>query len=312
MKNIKVIAVTAACAMLMGGCASSGKTAMKIGDEKITDKEIEMFATEFLGGGDYVDYAVDYIESAYLNKEVAQKWGLNLTEEEEKEVKKNLIQLRSNFGTKSDFDAMLKKYGVKEDFLYDMLSESLYEGKISGAIELPTTTDEDTKEYFKENYLRAKHVLLTTSNMATGEEYNKEEILEKANQVLASAQEGADFDALISEYNEDPGMASNPNGYIFTDGDMVSEFEEMTKSLGMGEIGMCETDYGYHIILRLPLDETPELFDEFYEDNKTTVASKLDSSLKEDALYEKAEEYKIEVVKNEDVIANITVADEEE
>lgn len=311
MKNIKVIAVTAACVMLMGGCASSGKTAMKIGDEKITDKEIEMFATEFLGGGDYIDTAVEYIKSAYLNMEVAEAWGLSLTEEEEKTVKSNLISVRSNFGSKSDFDKMLKEYGVKEDFISNMLKESLYEGKISGAVDIPAATDEETKEFFKENFLRAKHILLTTSDMATGEEYNKEEILEKANQVLAMAQEGADFDGLIAEYNEDPGMASNSNGYIFTDGQMVSEFEEMTKSLEMGGIGMCETDYGYHIILRLPLDETPELFEEFYNNNKSAVAEAISASRKEEALNKKAEEYGIEVVENKDVIAGISVEKED-
>ncbi len=63
---------------------------------------------------------------------------------------------------------------------------------------------------------------------------------------------GEDFDALIKEYNEDPGMNQIKND-LFTDGEMVSEFEDATKSIEPGEITMCKSDYGYHIIKRLPI-----------------------------------------------------------
>lgn len=61
------------------------------------------------------------------------------------------------------------------------------------------------------------------------------------------------FDQLMATYNTDPGMTSNPNGYLFTDGDMVAEFENAVKAL---DIGSCSSEpvqsqYGWHIILRL-------------------------------------------------------------
>lgn len=310
MKNIKTIAAIAACAMLMGGCASSGKVAMKIGDEKITDKEIAFFASELLGGGsdfdNAKDAAVEMIESAYLTMEVAEAWGLKLTEEEEKEVKSSLISIRSQFGSKSGFDKVLKTYGVDEDFIFNLLKESIYAEKINNAIEITQETEEEAQAFFKDNYLRAKHVLLTTNNMATGEEYNKEEILAKANDVLARAQAGEDFDALIAEFNEDPGMASNPDGYVFGANEMVKEFEDTTRSLEPGKIAMCETDYGYHIILRLALDETPEKFTEFYEANKSAVSTALKESKQDAALQEKANEYGIAVEINDEVVEGLT------
>lgn len=61
------------------------------------------------------------------------------------------------------------------------------------------------------------------------------------------------FDGLLAQYGTDPGMTSNPNGYLFTDGDMVSEFENAVKAMppnGFNNVPV-KSDFGYHIILRL-------------------------------------------------------------
>ena len=61
--------------------------------------------------------------------------------------------------------------------------------------------------------------------MTTGADLDEDKLAEaekKANEILERAKNGEDFDALIKEYNEDPGMESNQDGYFFTDGEMVS------------------------------------------------------------------------------------------
>ena len=51
-------------------------------------------------------------------------------------------------------------------------------------------------------------------------------------------------------------METNPNGYVFTYGEMVEEFEEAAFALEVGEISEpVKTSHGYHIIKKLPLDE---------------------------------------------------------
>ena len=75
---------------------------------------------------------------------------------------------------------------------------------------------------------------------------------------------------------------------------------------------MCETDYGYHIILRLALDETPEKFAEFYADEKTSVTKALKESKQDSALLAKADEYGIKVEINDSVVADLKAPDTSE
>ena len=81
------------------------------------------------------------------------------------------------------------------------------------------------------------------------------EILPAAQEVLAKAQAGEDFDALIVTYGEDSGMIAEPaktQGYLICDGLTlyVPEFQEAAMALAnVGDISeLVKTDYGYHIL----------------------------------------------------------------
>ena len=129
---------------------------------------------------------------------------------------------------------------------------------------------------------------------------------ERANDLLARAQSGEDFDALIAEYSTDPGSESNPDGYIFTDGDMVQEFEDCVKSLQPGEFGICQSDYGYHVIQRLPFSATEANFETWFTDNRSSVESAYESAQREQKLEELCQQYNITVTVNDDVITGLT------
>ena len=80
---------------------------------------------------------------------------------------------------------------------------------------------------------------------------------------------GEDFDTLMAEYGEDPGMQTNPEGYTFAANMMVQEFEDATRELEIGEIsGLVETVHGIHIILRIEPNPEDELFGPFEEDEE--------------------------------------------
>jgi foldase protein PrsA len=77
-------------------------------------------------------------------------------------------------------------------------------------------------------------------------------IQDKAEDVLAKARAGEDFDKLVIKYGEDPGMESEEykDGYsMLRDSGMMEEFLEASFQLQEGEISdLVATDYGYHII----------------------------------------------------------------
>ncbi len=109
---------------------------------------------------------------------------------------------------------------------------------------------------FEDKFLRCKHVLLN-------EEAGSSEREALANEITEKARNNADFDDLIAQYNEDPGMSANPDGYVFTEGTMVDEFYQGTKALEMNGISdPVRSSFGWHIIQRLPID------DEIYEAHK--------------------------------------------
>ncbi|MCD8322095.1 MAG: peptidylprolyl isomerase [Oscillospiraceae bacterium] len=127
-------------------------------------------------------------------------------------------------------------------------------------------TDEEVAAYAEENGLMAaKHILLLTIDTDTGEALTDEEIAEKEATIqelydqLIAVEDQEEmltlFDELTAEYTEDTGYVYYPDGYIFTDGEMVEEFEDAVEALEEYQLsGIVESSYGYHIILRIPID----------------------------------------------------------
>ena len=142
--------------------------------------------------------------------------------------------------------------------LYSQLQE-LYYGEDSGHY----PTDAEVNAYLEESgQYRAKHILLATIDLATREPLDEETIAEKkstADNLLAQLRAAEDpialFDQLMNEYSEDTGLATNPDGYTTSKGMMVAPFENAALALQNGEISdIVESDFGYHIILRLPMN----------------------------------------------------------
>ncbi len=105
----------------------------------------------------------------------------------------------------------------------------------------------------------AAHILITYKDSADrppGVTRTREEAKELAYRVAALArQPGADFEALARKYSDDP-QAQKSGGYIgiFREGTLTLPFEQQVFALQVGEVSnVVETDYGFHIIMRLPV-----------------------------------------------------------
>ena len=151
------------------------------------------------------------------------------------------------------------RYYSESVALYSALFQELY-----GAEGEKLTDEEVIAALEEEGYLSAGHILFMTIDPSTGKELEESVIaekLEKAEAVVEELRAIKDPDEMLKrfaelkeQYCEDSGKQTYPDGYTFTTGTMVKEFEETVKALGEYEISdPVKTSYGYHVIVRLPL-----------------------------------------------------------
>jgi len=70
-------------------------------------------------------------------------------------------------------------------------------------------------------------------------------------ELMAQIAAGGDFDALMRATSEDTGLKSNPDGYeVSPDAGLVLEFRQLGLRLEVGETGVVETDFGFHVMKR--------------------------------------------------------------
>ena len=212
-----------------------------------------------------------------LVPEKAKELGYDLTADQIAEFESYTAETIVAMGGEEEFNESLRMLGLDRDTYLAINRSPYYYQQVLNGMFADRPTDEDVKTYIEENdILSAKHILLLTMDMSTRQPLADDVIAQKkatAEDILKQLQESndlaTDFDALMNQYSEDSGLATNPDGYVFTAGEMVSEFENGTRALEYGQIsGLVESPYGYHIILRQDPD-TPSL----REDCLTALAS---------------------------------------
>ena len=193
----------------------------------------------------------------------ARELGLEMTQEQVDELEAELDQVREGLGGQEALEDELRKIGLDYDTYYTINATYYYYERLCDNLYPEMPSDEEL------DILGAKHILLMTVDPSTKEALDEETIAEKkatAEALLSQlrAAEGeaqlALFDELMNEYSEDTGLAANPDGYLFTAGTMVSAFEDTTRALEFGQISdVVESEWGYHIILRLDPVEHPDI-----------------------------------------------------
>lgn len=305
MRKMGLAAVLTTAAILLSSCGSS-KVALQVGDTKVTTADLSVFLASTAESGQFEaskKQFVEEFETMLKCEALAPALGVELTEEDNNQVSKMKASYAQQAGGLKTYKKYLSKIGSSMDFLENILTASMYQSAVYEKIQADLTepTDDEIKAYFTDNYYRAKHILISTQG-----DLSEEDAKAKADELLEQAKGGADFDALIAENSEDPGSSSNPDGYIFTDGDMVTEFEECVKSLSDGEFGICKSTYGYHVIQRLPFSQNEAKFSEWLEANKATVSAAIKQNKTDEKIESLLAENNITVTVNEDVLEAYT------
>lgn len=192
--------------------------------------------------------AYEEMATKQLLAELAEKNGVTLTDEEVKQGRDSIDEFEKSNGK----DALLSNIAAiglssEEDYLELYKTVMLNQKIQTDYAANPDKYIEDgvnLEDYLSDSRVSVKHVLIKNTDSKFSDPKAT------ADEVLKKAKSGEDFDALMKEYNEDPGETES--GYTFGKGEMVKEFENAAFALKYNEISdIVETQYGYHIIKRI-------------------------------------------------------------
>lgn len=234
-------------------------------------------------GGTVAGYADQLLQdsitmtaSYIIMEQKALEEGCPLTDEQLAQIQ---AELTANGQETYDNQKLL--FGLTDETMEFIFSVTYYYDNLLQALTQAPTPDE------LNNYVyQAKHILLLTVDMegtptlqADGSyaypSLDEDTIAQQralADDLLAQLRASDDpatlFDQLMNEYSQDTGLATNPDGYTTTVGQMVPEFEQTALSLDFGEISeVVESSYGYHIILRGEV-ENPDSYQDAYRQSQ--------------------------------------------
>lgn len=203
-------------------------------------------------------------------EKLAEEKGVELSEASLAELEDQALAeaVVGEGATVEEFLAILEQSGVSLDSYKHINAVNLLYGDILIAEygeEGEKVSDEAVALWLGEQgYMAANHILFMTMDKGTGEALDEDTANEKkakAEEIYAelSAIEDVEerlarFKELKEEYDEDTGKVYYPDGYTFTPGTMVSEFEDAVKSMEAYELSEpVKSSYGWHIIMRMPL-----------------------------------------------------------
>jgi peptidyl-prolyl cis-trans isomerase D len=111
------------------------------------------------------------------------------------------------------------------------------------------------------NTAQVKHVLIGWKDLGEAYQGRLDPRAAKRDKAAAEAEvkslvgqlaAGADFDTMMKTHSEDLGSASTARAYTVTpQAQLVIEFRQLGLRLKVGEIGVVESDFGFHIIKRV-------------------------------------------------------------
>ncbi|MEE0868020.1 MAG: peptidylprolyl isomerase [Clostridia bacterium] len=198
----------------------------------------------------------------------AKEEGLDKKEENIKRTEEAWQSFKDSFKLDISFENYKKDNGISEEDLRTVIDINtlyqIYTEKLYNQYADKNHSDNELFAMYNSQYVHVKHILVEDE--------------ETANEVISKLNKGSDFDTLIAQYNQDYGQGED--GYTFTKGEMVEEFEEASFNLKEKSYTKTpvKTAYGYHIIYRYSIDKTEAL------KNKDTLIDTLAKNMVNDEL----------------------------
>ncbi|MBQ3101132.1 MAG: peptidylprolyl isomerase [Clostridia bacterium] len=305
-KRIIAALLCAVCVLTFASCSDrvqgvdrpGGKTAVVLTEEssdfklEITEEEYDYYYLNFLAEGigseDAKEKALDELKRIAAVYSLAKEHEVELDSDARKTVEAEVDAAIEQVGGEKKFKEGLAEFNMTEDIYISLSQMNSLEialrdyitDKASGVIRSDDVTVEAD---IKENFIAAKQILISNDE---GDDPDQNRAL--AADIAAKLADGADFDEFVSEYGEDENMDAEYGRY-FTAGMFPDAFEEAAEDLSVGEMsGVVESDVGFHIILRMPVE------DEYINENFNTLRYYYLNRTFNEMLEERAENIKAE------------------
>jgi peptidyl-prolyl cis-trans isomerase D len=106
------------------------------------------------------------------------------------------------------------------------------------------------------NSAKVKHILIAWKDLDNAKgaatERTKQQAEANVRSLMTQIKAGADFDMLMKQHSEDPGSASSGRAYdVAPDAQLVIEFKQLGLRLNVDEVGVVQSDFGFHIMKRI-------------------------------------------------------------
>ena len=209
-------------------------------------------------GDQLIDDAVSICLSEVLLRQKAAQLGCLPTDAQAQQAQAEME------GDPDTLKLFRESYGLTDQSIqYLYLANAYYDNMLAAVTHEPS--QQELEDYLESSKIyRVKHILLKTvdderkplpDDEIAAKKARAEELLSQLQGVAADGLE-AKFDELMMANSEDDPQ-SNPDGYIAGPSmKMVEPFETASMALEEGGLsGIVETEFGYHIILRLPIPE---------------------------------------------------------
>lgn len=186
------------------------------------------------------------IRSRVLEQSAADM-GIELTDDDIEAQRAEIIE---EVGGQEAFAQVIESNNLSDETVEEQIRELALQEKVAEELTADLEADpDDVQAAYDQTYgtASARHILLETE--------------EEAQEVLARVEGGEDFGELAQELSTDPTAEENAGDLgEFTRQQMVPEFSEAVFAAEEGDLlGPVETDFGFHIIEVLEIDEGPPL-----------------------------------------------------
>lgn len=245
---------------------------------------------------------LSYLKNMYAVLSLAKDYNISADDPTiERDFKSKRSSDIASYGDEDSFLEALAAQNMNDSVYRFMTTASLVKDELYYAM-INAGNINDDEDFVKDiingdEFIRIKQILISNENGKSDEEN-----LKTAKSVLSLAQNGENFEDLISEYNEDPYMFGNAHGYYMIKGVWRKDFENAAFALGVGEISdIVKTDSGYSILKRYEKESDymessfDTLADAYYDSVFSLAIENRESELEVTTtkLYESNDAYKV-------------------